>query len=221
VALAVAALVLITGYQSITRHPKRYTSWATLIFLTSPAPTELEHEIGVHVSPAAQSPLARDDPRVVADIFERIYRGSAKHTQLEQAGFAGRLRVSTLRPTSSLLPERGPVFSILVDASLPSLAVDGAELVVRDVIAELAARQNGYDPRLSVGVVEVIPPTAPLLSSGSRVRVATAFAILAVLVFLTTPWMLGQLTSRRQRGPSQPETASRQTAVATNVLLER
>ena len=137
-----------------------------------------------------QSPFARDYVRVVGDIFARIYRGAEKRDELAAEGFVGQLTVSTT--SSDLKEEHGPVFSIGVLAPSPAQAVEGASMVVADVAAELRELQQGYDSRLSVNVTVATPPSPAIPLSGSPVRVAAAYGVLAILAAMSVTWALGR-----------------------------
>jgi hypothetical protein len=193
--LAVGLAVLLVGASSVVLHPKSYSSGATLVFLDATSVQELSLELGERVSDSGQSPFARDYIRVMGDIFARTYRGAEKRDELAAEGFVGQLTVSTT--SVDLKEEHGPVFAIGVQAPSPAQAVEGAELVVADVAAELRELQQGYDPRLSINVAVASPPSSAIPLSGSRVRVAVAYGVLAILAALSVSWGLG----RWQPGP--------------------
>jgi hypothetical protein len=196
IACVLAGVVLLAGLLAIKAQPDTYTSGASIVFLDPPSLPELEEELGEELSQASESPLVRDKPRIVGDMFVRIYRGSAKRRQLAQAGFAGRLSVSTVLRSYGFDKEYGPVFTIVVDAPTPLKALEGAQLVASDVVTELAARQSAYDPRLSVRAVEATPPSTPRLASGSHLRATVAFGLLALILLVTTPWTVRNLSRR-------------------------
>jgi len=181
-----AGVVLMIGFVTIVRHPSTYVSGATLVFLGSPSVRDVQAQLGEPVDPSTQSPLARDDPTMVGNVFVELYDGTAKQRALAAEGFVGELDVTTVRGMSGFVPIHGPTFSIEVRASSPALAEQGVQLVVADVQSELQAQQAGFDPRLSVTVAEVAPPSAARLAAGSRIRSTVGFIGLALLAALVT-----------------------------------
>jgi hypothetical protein len=86
------------------------------------------------------------------------------------------------------------VLVFTVEASSPTDAIAGATMVATDLQRELAQRQEGADPALTVTATVVSSPDEALPVKGSRVRSAVAFFVLALLV----GWLAGKaFTARR------------------------
>jgi len=201
IGLGIGLVILVVGAASSLLHPTRYESSASLVLLSGLQPYQLSLALNEPVAGTDQSPLARSGNAVVAELLDRIYSGSAKRDQLAEQGLDGHYIVSTLtRPRSGgLVPEPVPVFAITAVSSSPDAARQGAELVVADVQQELARLQDGYDPRMSVHASHASEPTVALPTGGSKVRLAGGFGLLAVIVYLATPWVLRSLASGVRR----------------------
>jgi hypothetical protein len=178
----IGVAVLLIGAMSVVTHPKRYASSATLLLVDSMSIEDLERQTNENVPTDGESPMARDRPPVAADTLVRIYEGSAKQRELADAGFVGTLSVSNFVAMHGIIPEHGPILSIAVVGPSPAEAQASAQIVVDDVVEELAHRQRGYDPRLSIHANVTAQPTLGRAQTGSRVRSVLAYTVLAILV---------------------------------------
>ena len=185
VELAVLGTVLLIGAAIVVGRDADYAATSTVLFVDSP--TVEQHSIATQedVDPLAESPLARfHDPTVVSDVFSRLYLSRAKQAQLLADGMQGELVITPRRNVVSDPPDHGPVFEMTVIAATPAEAQAGSQLVLGDLLDELARKQQGYDPDLSVGVVLLAEPELGQPLGGSRMRSTVGFAALAALLAL-------------------------------------
>ena len=187
--------MLAVGAWSVVSHKTSYAANTTVVLETPPTIYQQAATTGQNINPNRQSDLARfGDVVVVSDIFARIYQSRTKYDELVAAGLHGRLTVTTKREVLSDAPDHGPVLVFTVQASSPTDAIAGAAMVAIDLQRELAQRQEGADPALTVTAAVVSSPDEALPVKGSRVRSAVAFFVLSLLV----GWLTGKaFTARR------------------------
>ena len=120
----------------------------------------------------------------IADIFAEIYRGRSKGDELRAEGVVGQLVVLTKPSAASVEAGHGPVVLLGVITPVPADAIQQLEIVVADFVRELADRQQGANPSMTVTAAIAASSTQPTLVAGSRLRSALGWVLLGVIVGL-------------------------------------
>ena len=184
-AMIVACAVVVAGAAAVARNPKEYVASATLVIVDPPSIPELEAITNTTIDPTTRSWLANyGDPTVVADIFAEIYRGRSKGDELRAEGVVGQLVVLTKPSAASVEAGHGPVVLLGVITPVPADAIQQLEIVVADFVRELADRQQGANPSMTVTAAIAASSTQPTLVAGSRLRSALGWVLLGVIVWL-------------------------------------